>query len=230
MKNLFGENCLRVALVAFNFIFAILSVALIALSVIYSDKLSSVKLYVDELFINFPTLVLVLGILSFILSMFGCFCARSTNRRFFIVFLAVLFCILALELTVTVIAFSNIDSEVIETTSSIMIEQVTALNLTQEENFHQIEELFQCCGINNASDYVQHNWLNTSFCCGVKNCQDEIQNNNESVIWNRSGCAFTVGNSIYQVSLEGAIIGTVYSSLQVLENICVFIMQGRLKF
>ncbi|KAF5307948.1 hypothetical protein FQR65_LT06515 [Abscondita terminalis] len=190
MENLFGENCLRVALIAFNFVFAILSIALIALSIIYTDKLSLVKLYVDGLFINFPILLLVLG-----------------------VFFVVLICVLALEMTVAVVAFLSVDSEIVETTKLIMIDQVTSPTTT-EESFHEIEELFQCCGINNASDYIKHS-LEKTVCCGVENCVEELLSNNKSKLWRLPGCAYTVGTDIHQMHVEAALIGTVCSILQV---------------
>ncbi|KRT84644.1 Tetraspannin, partial [Oryctes borbonicus] len=110
MKLQVNETAVRVALVAFNFIFSILSVALIALGVVYVDDLELPKKYIGLDFFELPTLLIVLGSLSFVASLAGCYCARTDSQRltkFFIIFLSVL---LALELTISLISFFNMSS------------------------------------------------------------------------------------------------------------------------
>ncbi|KAB0794366.1 hypothetical protein PPYR_11205 [Photinus pyralis] len=138
---MFGENYLRVLLAAFNFIFAILSIALIALAIIYEEKLLSVSLYIEDLFITFPTLLLILGSLGFVFSILGCYCARTAHKGFFVAFIVALSCLMILELSISVIAFLNIDSELGNNTRSLMESQVTSTSASDITKFHQIEDL-----------------------------------------------------------------------------------------
>ncbi|KAF5278429.1 hypothetical protein FQA39_LY05918 [Lamprigera yunnana] len=135
-------------------------------------------------------------------------------------FSLVLFVVLALELSISVIAFLNINQDVENNTKRLMVEQITSSNDTDKDNFHKIEQLFQCCGINNASDYVENVWPTIAdfYCCGMLNCMEELQNNNESDIWFQPGCSNKVGKDIKQVVIETATVGTVCSVLQPLSR------------
>ncbi|KAK5644700.1 hypothetical protein RI129_006000 [Pyrocoelia pectoralis] len=227
---MFGENCLRVLLTAFNFIFAILSLALIALAILYEEKLLSVTLYIEDIFITFPTLLLILGSLSFVFSILGCYCTRTAHKGIFMVFLIALSCLLALELSISVIAFLNINSELANNTKSLMEGQVTSTSANDIAKFHKIEELFQCCGITDPEDYLDNSWpsLNFVYCCGIRNCRDELENNYYSQIWHKYGCADVVAVHIKKIIGQIAAIGTVFSTLQTLEMICVAVMQRQL--
>ncbi|KAF2881758.1 hypothetical protein ILUMI_24400, partial [Ignelater luminosus] len=141
MKTVINENVLRVALLAFNFIFLILSISLIALAIAYTQQLSAIKWYIGSDFISFPAVLLFLGSLSFIMSVAGCYSVKSKNRFFFIMFIATFVCLLILELTVAIIGFININTNVQEDVKSIMTSQITFKDTVDKANFHQVEKV-----------------------------------------------------------------------------------------
>ena len=61
--------------------FQILSLGLIALAVVYMDDFALSKQYAGLQFIEASTLLIVVGALSFIASLGGCFCYKNRNPK-----------------------------------------------------------------------------------------------------------------------------------------------------
>lgn len=60
-----------------------LGIALIALGIVYTDDLWWLHNYIAIDFVHLSTLIIILGCLSFALSVIGCFCVKSENLKFF---------------------------------------------------------------------------------------------------------------------------------------------------
>ncbi|XP_019866393.1 uncharacterized protein LOC109595484 [Aethina tumida] len=128
MKFKPNESVLRVALIIFCVIFGVLSISLISLGVVYMDDLWWPRRYVGLDFLALPTLVIILGSISFLMSIIGCWYAKTYNRKFFIGFICVLVVILCLELTISIISFDNMTGSKEKHIRKIMEEE--AANMT----------------------------------------------------------------------------------------------------
>jgi len=138
MKFVFKENVLRVALIAASLIFSILSLALIALAVVYYRDLTPINLYiVDDNFFYLPAVLIVLGILSFISSIFGCYFVKNRNKTLIKLLVVLLTLLLAIELMISSIAFMNLNEEFTNSTMHIMKEQFSK-NAT--DHFSELED------------------------------------------------------------------------------------------
>lgn len=62
-----------------------LSVALVALGVVYLNDTWWPKRYVGTAFVHMPIFLIILGCLSFIASLVGCYVTRIKNRRSLII-------------------------------------------------------------------------------------------------------------------------------------------------
>ncbi|KAK9693602.1 Tetraspanin family [Popillia japonica] len=215
MKLQVNETAVKVALVAFNFVFSILSVALIALGVVYVDDLVLPKKYIGLDFFELPTLLIVLGSLSFVASLAGCYCARTDSQRltkFFIIFLSVL---LALQLTISLISFLNMGNATSSKIGAIMRNQLQSEDEVEKESFHNIESHYACCGIDSPNDYVDADF-ETGKCCSNKVgvCTTEHIQNSTSLS-QKPGCAITVANVIRRIALEIGCYSTNYLLINV---------------
>ncbi|XP_071050752.1 tetraspanin-5-like [Onthophagus taurus] len=221
MKLQINENVVKFALLGFNFIFSILSVALIALGIVYGDELGLLKRYVGLEFLELPTLLIVLGCLSFAASLLGCYCARNNNQKllkFFIVFIALL---LALELTISLISFFNMDESLESNARNIMKVQLLSHVPSDKNEFHQVESYWKCCGIDSGQDYIA---INTSAgCCDEipYQCSLEVPSNVTNLI--KPGCLEIVVENIYQIALEIGCYSASFCILQFSEIICVLL-------
>ncbi|CAG9822019.1 unnamed protein product [Phaedon cochleariae] len=107
MKFAPNENVLRVALLVFSICFGILSISLTALGVAYTHELKWPKPYIGLDFMELPTWVIILGVVSLVLSFVGCFCAKCYNRTIYFLFGVFLCLVLCLEMTIAIVAFQN---------------------------------------------------------------------------------------------------------------------------
>lgn len=134
-----NEGVVRILLVAFNFVFSILSIALIALGVVYIDGVWWPNDFASLNFIQLPILLIILGSLSFLVSLAGCYCSRSNNKTHLMIFVGCLVILLALELTVAFIAFTNLNENVENNTKAIVEHEYHNTSYGHRNKFHKLE-------------------------------------------------------------------------------------------
>lgn len=61
-----------------------MSISLIVLGIVYINELEWPRHYIGIDFVELPTLIIILGSLSFLLAIVGCLCAKSYNKPFYI--------------------------------------------------------------------------------------------------------------------------------------------------
>ncbi|KAG5884589.1 hypothetical protein JTB14_032683 [Gonioctena quinquepunctata] len=194
MKFAPNENVLRVTLLVMSICFGMLSISLIALGIAHVDEIRWPKPYLALDFMELPTLVIILGSISLVLSFVGCFCAKSYNKIIYLLFGTVLCIILCLEITIAVIAFKN-TGEPRRSRTEFLMEKHFLINGT-DYYFRTLEEHYKCCGIKTGDG---------------KRCPSKA-----------IGCADTINEMLDQIALGIGYSTIVFSCLQMLYMVCVF--------
>ncbi|CAH1989766.1 unnamed protein product [Acanthoscelides obtectus] len=115
----------------------ILSISLIALGIAHIGELKWPRRYTGLNFIELPTFVIILGVMSFILAVGGCICSKSYSRIFYRWFLVTLILVLVLHVSISVMAF--------KTRSPELNQKVENALVTNEVIF--TENHYKCCGL-----------------------------------------------------------------------------------
>ncbi|KAF4074636.1 hypothetical protein AMELA_G00241560 [Ameiurus melas] len=155
-------KCLKYTMCAVNFIFFLCGAAVFGLGIYMSTTTKYLSLFPSLSAVNLASVLFVLGIFVTCVSFLGFLGALKENRCLLISFFILLFLLMLAELTVACILLlyeHDIDAFIID-------ELNTSLKQKGENNstidWNTIQSTFQCCGVNNASD-----WGNTipDSCC-----------------------------------------------------------------
>jgi len=159
-----GHFIVKFIFVLINLIFLISG---IGLTIIASIDLSSLDYVIDQVGGGIhPTLNLVLGVGIFIivLSLLGLFAGCTEKSVLLTIFGVILIILLILQFAAAVVTFVM--------TKSIVGEFQNEMNNTFYKNdsdsrhfFNKIQTQGKCCGINNVSDYTNHNYSVPKSCC-----------------------------------------------------------------
>ncbi|TDG46273.1 hypothetical protein AWZ03_007349 [Drosophila navojoa] len=168
-----SANAVKYTLFGFNLIFLITGIILIAVGAGVGAVFNDYEDFLVGKFFSIPTFLIVIGAFIIVITFFGCWGALKENYCLILSFSIMLFIIFILELAAGISgyvlrndAYNLIDAKLNQSMSSysnMPVNDVTKL-------WDVVQRNFDCCGINNATDWSDHlkdNQLPLS-CCKIQ--------------------------------------------------------------
>ncbi|XP_037960754.1 CD63 antigen [Teleopsis dalmanni] len=216
-----SANCIKYVLFAFNLVFLITGIILIAVGASVASVFTEYEDFLVSKFFSIPTFLIVIGVFIIIISFFGCWGALKENYCLILSFSVLLGIIFILELAAGISGYVlRSDAETLIKDS--LVESLQNYNSTKPTGetilWDYVQEQFTCCGVESYKDWLTplDNKLPIS-CCKIPNGvvgSFECSAINEDVNRYIQGCLseFSTYISAHAVSL-GA-VGVVMAILQ----------------
>lgn len=216
-----SANCIKYTLFAFNLVFVLTGIILIAVGIGVSATYGEYEIFLVSNFFSIPTFLIVIGILIFIISFVGCWGALKENYCFILIFAALLGLIFILEIS------AGISGYVLKGDAQQLIEKKLkeTINNYSKDSYDGttylwdlIQRQYDCCGVNTYNDWKEINNSTLPLsCCRIPNgqfgpfsCAYEIEEKNRN---KNGGCLTGFADYIkgHAVSLgaAGVIIGVI---------------------
>ncbi|XP_064466226.1 CD63 antigen-like [Ornithodoros turicata] len=169
-------ECIKYLLFAFNAIFVLCGIALIAVGAVVLSSLSPQKLIYAG-FLGAPVAIIVLGVFVFILAFLGCCGAWKEHTCMITTFSVLLLVILICELGAAIAAYVY-RSQIGESARKSATESINEFetNKDMQKFWNDAQSSLKCCGANNYTDYFEDKQHLPSSCCPDKpeNCTVEL--------------------------------------------------------
>ncbi|XP_026997718.2 leukocyte surface antigen CD53 isoform X2 [Tachysurus fulvidraco] len=147
-------KCLKYTMCVVNFIFFLCGAAIFGLGIYMSTTFKYLSLFPALSAINVANGLYVIGIFVTCVSFLGFLGALKENRCLLISFFILLFLLMLAELTVACLLLfyeKDIDSFIERELTASLQKDAGGNNSTI--NWKTIQDMFSCCGVNNASDW-----------------------------------------------------------------------------
>lgn len=162
-------KCIKFLLFAFNLIFVIAAIAIIAVGAYVQIKLTEYYDFFGNQYAGPGILLIVVGVFIFIIAFFGCMGAIKENYCLVMTFAVLLALIFILMIAGGIAGFvlrNDIEDKVVD----VLKNEVTNYNKNPgvTDAWNVLQQEFQCCGVTNSSDWKQASDLNTTYpwsCC-----------------------------------------------------------------
>ncbi|KAK0174719.1 hypothetical protein PV327_010456 [Microctonus hyperodae] len=208
-----GSRCIKYLMFIFNLLFVITGIILISIGVTIRTVYDDYQHLLDDKFFSLPTFLIFLGSIIFFIAFFGCCGAVRENYCMILTFTGLLIIIFIMELSAGIAGYV-LRKEAHQAIESKMISTMKQYNdsPTIHKIWEELQENLKCCGINNATD-----WMNAKVhefppsCCesdfinkSNKNCTVETAM--------KDGCLGKLSSTIkaHAVQLGGAGIGIAF--------------------
>lgn len=145
-----GMKCIKYLIFAFNLVFVLVAIALIAVGAYVQIALKDYFDLIEGSFSSAAALLIAVGVIIFFIAFFGCCGAYKENRTCVLIFAGLLVIIFILEIAGGIAGFvlrGKVKDSVEKYMKKNIDKNVTAWDKVQED--------FKCCGIHNASDWNQ---------------------------------------------------------------------------
>jgi len=167
-----GMKCVKYLLFAFNLVFVIAAIALIAVGAYVQIKLVDYYDFFQNEYTGPGILLIVVGVFIFLIAFFGCMGALKENyclTMSFAVLLAIVFIMMIAGGIAAYVLRNDIESEVesILTKAQKNYDQSGHDGVTK--TWDKLQREFTCCGVNNATEWLTV--LNGTF--PISCCKDE---------------------------------------------------------
>ncbi|XP_012057731.1 PREDICTED: CD63 antigen-like [Atta cephalotes] len=193
-----GMACVKYLLFLFNLIFAITGIVFISVGGVILVVYSGYSNFVDSWFFAAPLLMIVVGVIVFLVSFFGCCGAVKENHCMIITFSVLLLLIFALELGAGITGYM-MRGEVANMLENRLNDTLRQYELNPDirRSWDIMQHDLQCCGMNNPAD-----WLHVGFrdntvpdsCCKEIPAQSRCDLN--SIHVNSDGCMMKLQSAI----------------------------------
>ncbi|CAI9738405.1 CD63 antigen-like [Octopus vulgaris] len=171
-----GMKCIKYLLFAFNFIFVIAAIALIAVGIVVQTNFSGYLNFFDAPVTSVAILLIVVGVIMFFIAAFGCCGAIKEHNVCTMVFAVLLALIFILQLAGGIAAFvmrSDLEKTVTETMTKAEQNYLTSPGV--KKTWDDVQTDFKCCGVEKSSEW-QKVYTNTTLpdsCCkSDKGCDE----------------------------------------------------------
>ncbi|ELU09793.1 hypothetical protein CAPTEDRAFT_169938 [Capitella teleta] len=219
-----GYTCIKFLFFAFNALFWLLGCAMLGIGIwlqVAKGPYASVAPSFN--FLSATALCMAAGIIVLVVGFFGCCGAIMENQCMLFTYFMLVVVIFVMEIVAGILAFvyrAEIEKVVKAELYKGVNTKYPADNSLDEEGlrtgWHAIQSHFQCCGVNNYTDwYGSHGWPNSNFvpvsCCKlrIKNCGKT----GNIGTWNTGGCLeelkFWFQQNLYIVGVVGITVGVV---------------------
>ncbi|KAK7500942.1 hypothetical protein BaRGS_00007822 [Batillaria attramentaria] len=167
-----GMKCVKFLLFAFNLVFVIAAIALIAVGAYVQVKLVDYYDFFGNSYSGPGILLIVVGVLIFIIAFFGCMGALKENyclTMTFAVLLGIIFIMMIAGGIAAYVLQDDIEAEVSNTLRDA--EQNYATSGGVQKSWDTLQRDFTCCGVNSSSEWLAH--LNNTY--PISCCKDEAK-------------------------------------------------------
>ncbi|XP_011170174.1 CD63 antigen-like [Solenopsis invicta] len=149
-----GMACVKYLLFLFNLIFAITGIVFISVGGVILVVYSGYSNFVDSWFFAAPLLMIVVGIIVFLVSFFGCCGAVKENHCMIITFSVLLMLIFILELSAGITGYlmRGEVANMLENRLNGTLRQYE-LNPDIRRSWDIMQHDLQCCGMNSPADW-----------------------------------------------------------------------------
>ncbi|KAG5315864.1 CD63 protein, partial [Acromyrmex insinuator] len=149
-----GMACVKYLLFLFNLIFAITGIVFISVGGVILVVYSGYSNFVDSWFFAAPLLMIVVGVIVFLVSFFGCCGAVKENHCMIITFSVLLLLIFALELGAGITGYM-MRGEVANMLENRLNDTLRQYELNPDirRSWDIMQHDLQCCGMNNPADW-----------------------------------------------------------------------------
>lgn len=198
-------ECIKYLLLAFNAIFVLCGIALIAVGAVVLGSLGKQKILYGG-FLGAPVAIIVLGVFVFILAFLGCCGAWKKHTCMITTFSVLLAVILICELGAAIAAYVY-RTQIAATTKQEAFDSIKKFNTNPdvEKFWNDAQGKLKCCGANNYTDYEKEGIKPIPSSC----CPDKPENCTETAAYQK-GCinAFVehFNDKIIYVGATGIII------------------------
>lgn len=153
-----GMECIKYLLFIFNFIFALGGLAILVCGVIIHLSVDYVIKANIEVPISSPAIVLiVIGAVIFIIAFFGCCGAIRESHCMIVTFAVLLLTLLVIQVAVASYIFlqngNNVEQKIYKDLEK-SIKQYFSSNEAIRTKVDSVQFVFQCCGYNSYTDYL----------------------------------------------------------------------------
>ncbi|XP_015110265.1 CD63 antigen isoform X2 [Diachasma alloeum] len=185
-----GMTCVKYLLFLFNLIFAITGVVFITVGGVILSYYSGYRSFVDNWFFAAPVLMIVVGVIVFLISFFGCCGAVKENHCMIITFSVLLLLIFALELGAGISGYmmrNEVGKMLLNRMNNSMSTYHTDGDVHNAWDTLQVD--FKCCGINGSADWWPVQFKQPKLppsCCAEVSATAECDVN--AVASNSDGC------------------------------------------
>ncbi|XP_043283337.1 CD63 antigen-like [Venturia canescens] len=193
-----GMACVKYLLFLFNLIFAITGIVFISVGGVILGLYNGYSNFVDNWFFAAPVLMIIVGIIVFLVSFFGCCGAVKENHCMIITFSVLLLLIFALELG------AGISGYMMRAEVGRMLQN--RMNATMplyktdpdvQRSWDIMQHDLQCCGINSSSDWWVSQYKEPNLpatCCTEIPANEQCDYNGIRV--SNDGCMAKLKNTI----------------------------------
>ncbi|XP_032669102.1 CD63 antigen-like isoform X1 [Odontomachus brunneus] len=185
-----GMTCVKYLLFLFNLIFAVTGIVFISVGAVILVVYNGYNNFVDSWFFAAPVLMIIVGVIVFLVSFFGCCGAVKENHCMIITFSVLLLLIFVLELGAGITGYlmrGEISNMLENRMNSTMRQYDVDESIRQSWDIMQHD--LQCCGINGPTDWTQLGTVNNIIpesCCKELPTQGKCDSN--SIHLYESGC------------------------------------------
>ncbi|KAK4876411.1 hypothetical protein RN001_012833 [Aquatica leii] len=225
-----GMRCIKYMLFVSNFMFVMVGFLLISIGTTISTIYSDFELFMEAHHFKPAQLIVAIGIIIFLVSMFGCIGAIRESTFLVNLFGMFLSILLILEISAAIAAYvmrSDISEGIEENMLEALDEYKTMYNAKESWDFMQ--DRLACCGVHQPYDWKDvkiENGTNTGFngykfnvpysCCKYFECQnDEIYTH---------GCLDRLSNIVSESALLLGIGATCVALVQFLGVVFAFML------
>ncbi|CAG2238368.1 CD63 [Mytilus edulis] len=158
-----GMKCIRVLLFAFNVLFTLIGIGLIAGGAYVQINLKGYSEIIGGQFSAAAVFLIILGVFIFMIAAFGCCGAYKENYCCIMTFAGILVIIFICEMAAGIAGFIYKD-KVDEQISKLMKESIKDGKALDDWN--KVQQEFKCCGVNSSSDWeTSENATFPDSCC-----------------------------------------------------------------
>jgi len=149
-----GMACVKYLLFLFNLIFAITGVVFISVGAVILGRYNGYSTFVDNWVFAAPVLMIIVGVVVFLVSFFGCCGAVKENHCMIITFSVLLLLIFALELGAGISGYM-MRGEIGNMLHNHLNETMPLYrkNIEIQRSWDVMQHDMECCGINGSTDW-----------------------------------------------------------------------------
>lgn len=187
-----GMKCVKFLLFAFNLVFVIAAIALIAVGAYVQVKLVDYYDFFGNTYTGPGILLIVVGVLIFIIAFFGCMGALKENyclTMTFAVLLGIIFIMMIAGGIAAYVLRDEIEGEVTKILTDAEKNYESSKGV--QETWDKLQREFSCCGVANYTEWPDI--LNGSY--PISCCKDETK------------CVKTTAADMKKTSCEDAFVG-----------------------
>ncbi|MCI4387195.1 hypothetical protein PGIGA_G00071320 [Pangasianodon gigas] len=215
-----GMKCVKFLFFFFNFIFWLCGLALIIVGVVAKTAVPSLPAIKQVASTASPIVIIVVGVVVFFIAFFGCCGAWKDNYCMVTTFAVLLSFIIIIEIGIAIAVYvfrSKITTLVDEGLKEMIKDYKT--NKEIRDNMDNIQQELRCCGVVNASDWVDYKPDKISVpdsCCKnvTANCGDGGIKDGKNIY--SEGCGTAVEKALKQNVLWIGVAALVIAFIEIL--------------